>query len=132
MRDDGIATDVPLNGLLFGFVEAFGQPRDAALRCFLLHDAAANRLGTDLYAETGLRIPLYDAEFRRQRRAFVIDLQTLIQSGVASFILGARDLAEYDAFKEELRNMGADRLLGLYRERCALADPQVLEREMKP
>jgi len=79
-----------------------------------------NRLGVDLYAETGLRIPVYDSEFADKRGKAVVSLQTHIESQVARFIMGQRALSEYGAFKEELGKMGADQLLELYRQRAKL------------
>jgi len=125
MKAAGIETAFPLTGLGFGFYEAFGYPEVGSLRYYLRHDVAANRLGQDIYAENGLRMPYYDEEFTDKRGRLVTALQTHIESQVARFVVGQRGLDEYGEFKEELRTMGADELLELYRARCAMGDPEV-------
>jgi putative aldouronate transport system substrate-binding protein len=122
----GLPAAFPLKGLAFGYVGAFGYPESPTFRYFFEHEAAVNRLGVDLYAETGLRIPFYDKEFSDQRATAVVTLQSHIESQVAQFVIGQRALDQYGAFKAELAKMGADGLLKLYRERCTLGDPKVL------
>ncbi len=129
MKAVGLDTAFPLKGFAFGFFGAFGYPENPSIRYLLRNDLAANRLGVDLYAETGLRIPHYDEEFANRRGTSVANLQTYIESQVARFIIGQRDVDEYDAFKEELGKMAADDLLQLYRERCTVADPKLLARQ---
>ena len=126
LKAAGIETAFPLKGLVFDFFGALGYPEDASYRYYLQHDAAVNRLGVDLYAETGLRIPTYDKDFADQRGKAVVSLQTQIESQVAKFIMGQRNLDEYGAFKEELRKMGAEQLLELFRAHATVGDPKVL------
>jgi putative aldouronate transport system substrate-binding protein len=129
MKAAGLDTTFPLKGFAFGFFGAFGYPENPSIRYLLRNDLAANRLGVDISAETGLRIPHYDEEFTKQRVTSVTTLQTYIESQVARFIIGQRAIDEYGAFKEELGKMGADDLLQLYRERCTVGDPKVLVRQ---
>lgn len=126
LKGAGLETAFPLKGLAFGFFSAFGYPETPSIRYLLRSDLAVNRLGVELYAENGLRIPYDDDEFTDRRVRFVTALQTQIESQVARFVVGQRSLDEYGAFKEELAKAGADDLLQLYRERCTLGDPKVI------
>ena len=43
-------------------------------------------------------------------------LDPYIESEVAKFITGSRDLSEFSKFQEELKSMGIEELLGYYTE----------------
>lgn len=126
LKAAGLETAFPLKGLAFGFFGAFGYPETPSIRYLLRNDLAVNRLGVDLYAENGLRIPYDDEEFTDRRVRLITALQTQIEAQVARFVVGQRSLDEYGAFKEELAKAGADDLLRLYRERCTLGDPKAI------
>ncbi len=120
IAESGLAVGLPVRGRELDYYEAFGYPASPRIRYHLDHDIALNEACTFVMEEPGVRIPTDDQDFSSARIDVVVTLRSHIESQVANFVFGRRDLAEWDDFVEEARRMGADRLLGLYNERAVV------------
>jgi len=125
LAERGTKVGLDLGGVAWSFFDALGFPASAPYTYYLRHDLASNRPGVDIPLQPGLRVP-QDSSFREARSNAVVSLKTAVESGVATFIVGRRPIAQYDAFRSELQKMGAAKLLELYRARATLVDPKIL------
>jgi putative aldouronate transport system substrate-binding protein len=128
LREQGLQVGLDLGGCEWSFLDALGLPASSRYRYYAERDLASNRLGIELPMQPGIRVPR-ERSFQEARANPVVALQTVIESGVASFIVGRKPLADWDAFRAEVRKAGGDKLLELYRSRAVLVDPAVLRAE---
>ena len=126
VAESDTAAGIPVRGRELDYYGAFGYPESPRIRYHLQHDIALNEPGRWVMEEPGVRIPSDDEEFTSARIGVVVSLRSHIESQVANFVVGRRDLSEYDEFVEEARRMGADRLLDLYNSRAAIPSPDIL------
>lgn len=70
-----------------------------------------------LWMEAGTSMVLpprtYTPEESRRRGALLTDIQTYVNESVIQFIRGAKPLAEFDSFVEEVQRMGIDELVAI-------------------
>ena len=116
---------LPVDGLRFSFLQAFGYP-DSPLYAYLQNnDFAHNRPGIELVLQPGVRNPI-EAEFHEQRAILMVSLQTMLESEVANFIVGRRSMEEFGELRRNLEKAGANKLVELYREWCTIPDTALL------
>lgn len=125
LAGQGVKVGFDLGGAEWSFFDALGFPRGAQYRYYAEHDLAANRPGIEVPLQPGIRVPR-ERSFQDERANSVVALKTAVESGVANFIVGRRPVAQYNAFRAEVRKMGGDKLLELYRTRAVPAESAVL------
>jgi ABC-type glycerol-3-phosphate transport system substrate-binding protein len=125
IKNKGIITGIPIRGLYYDTSIILGFPEFPAYNYYIHQDVSLNQPDRDIIMQPGLRIS-GEEDFSDDRINLAVGLKTVIDSKIANFITGNRDLSEYNDFKEELLKLGADKLLDLYRKNSGIVDSGVL------
>lgn len=115
LQESGWEGNVPLRGRYWGYYDNLGYPRMPQFSYLLNNDIGLSVPGRTLIAQPPVRNRLSE-DTRNELAGMIVNLQSHLESMVSRFIMGSRPPAEYEAFVEELREMGAERLVDAYNE----------------